>query len=387
MRVLQIISGFAIEGPLGGIERFVVDLVQQLPPTVEPIVCGRWDYHTPADRYWLDFLRAQGITAFCAAPWAETSPYKSLKVAWEGAKRELQGQKIDIIHSHCQFGDPLALMLRRPVGAQALVRTVHNEKEWGRRPFRRWLFSGGVAVAAFQEEIGVSQQVVQTLDTRPVARLLRKKALLCYNALNFNRFANLPDAELLAAYRATLGIPTDARILLSVGRLEPQKGYTYLIEAMAAVVAAHPDTHLVIAGDGGLAAELRQQANASPVAAHIHLVGSQPQIERLYALADRFVSSSLWEGLPTVILESMAAGVAVIATDVSGSRELVKAGESGWLATAGDSAALAAQLVASLRSPDLAGQYAARAKQILTRFDIRTAAQIHADLYQQLTLS
>jgi glycosyltransferase involved in cell wall biosynthesis len=384
MRVLQIISGFAVEGPLGGIERFGIELVQQLPPDIEPILCGMWDYHTPSDKHWLVYLQQQGIRAFCAAPWAGESPYRSFRAALEGAKQALQGEKIDVIHSHCQFGDPLAMALRGSVGARHLIRTVHNEKEWPRRPERRWLFSGGIAVKAFRHEIGVSQQVVDTLNRRPLARLLNKRALLCYNAVNVSRFAVSPPPEIVSTYRETLGIPPNATVIGSVGRLEVQKGYEYLISAMPAIVAAFPDTHLLIAGDGNLAPTLHTQAQASPVAKHIHLVGSQPHIERLYGMLDLFVSSSLWEGLPTVLLESIVAGVPVVATDVSGSRELVQNGESGWLAGVGSASALAEQVIHALGNENLRRRYSERAKAILPRFDIREAAHFHAELYRAL---
>jgi len=384
MRVLQIISGFAVEGPLGGIERFGIELVQHLPSDIEPIVCGMWDYHTPSDRQWLDYLQQIGIRAFCAAPWAGSSPYQSFRAALEGAKKVLDGVNVDLIHSHCQFGDPLAMALQRTLGAKHLIRTVHNEKEWSRRPERRWLFSGGVAVSAFRHEIGVSQQVIETLNRRPVARLLNKRALLCYNAVNLSRFATSPSPKVLAAYRSELGLPSHVTIIGSVGRLEPQKGYEVLIAAMPAIVSAHPNAHLVIAGDGSLAAALHIQAEASAVASHIHLVGSQPHIERFYAVLDLFVSSSLWEGLPTVLLESIAAGVPVVATDVSGSRELVQAGETGWLAPAMDGTMLAKQVIQALSDATTRHTYAERAKGILPRFDIREAARFHADLYRSL---
>lgn len=384
LKVIQISSGFAIEGPLGGIERFVTELAQALPPDIEPIVCGMWDYHTPSDRYWLEALRAAGIRAFCAAPWREQSPYASFQAALQGAREVLAGETVDLIHSHCQFGDPLAMALQRRLGAKHLVRTVHNEKEWPRRPERRWLFSGGIAVTAFKRELGVSQGVVDILDRRPVARLLRKRALLCYNSVNVERFARPVPPEIVAAYRTELGVPSDARVIGSVGRLEPQKGYQYLIAAMPAIVAAHPDVHVVLAGTGSLAEELQTQADALPCAAHIHLVGTQTGIERLYGVLSLFVSSSLWEGLPTVLLESMAARVPVIATDVAGSRELVQAGETGVIVPPRNSDVLANGIIEVLHHPDRASDWANNAVNTLTRFSIQTAAAFHATLYHEL---
>lgn len=383
IRVLQIISGFAIEGPLGGIERFVVDLVQALPPEIEPIVCGMWDYGTPADRRWLAHLQKAGITAFVAAPWAGDSPYRSFQAALAGTRHALAGQQVDVIHSHCQFGDPLAIALKSQLGAKQLIRTLHNEKEWARRPFRRWLFSGGIALFAFNHEIGVSQTVVEQLNHRPLARLLRRRALLCYNALNLQRFASRPPANEIQAYRERLNLPVTGSVIGSVGRLEPQKGYHILIDAMPEIVATHPDVQLVLAGDGGQKAALQAQAAASPVASHIHLVGPQSPIEPFFALLDLFVSSSLWEGLPTVLLESIAAGVPIVATDVSGSRELIEAGVNGWISPPNDASALAQQINHALASSQTRQQRAVAAQTTLSRFDMRHAATFHTTLYQK----
>jgi glycosyltransferase involved in cell wall biosynthesis len=384
IRVLQIISGFAIEGPLGGIERFVVDLVRALPDTIEPIVCGMWDYGTPADQRWLAQLQSAGIQAFITAPWAGTSPYRSFQAAWVGAKHALAGQTVDIIHSHCQFGDPLAIALKQQLRAKHLVRTLHNEKEWPRRPIRRWLFSGGVALFAFHTEIGVSQTVVQRLNSRPLAQLLRRNASLCYNSLDLQRFATPTAPNESQSYRKALGLPETGKLIGSVGRLEPQKGYTVLLEAMPAIVATYPDVHLVIAGDGSQRTLLEAQASASPVASHIHLVGAQSPIEPFFGLLDLFVSSSLWEGLPTVLLESMAAGVPVVATNVSGSRELIEEKVSGWLATPNDSHALAQQVNNALAERDTRERCASTAKSLLSRFDIRHAAAFHNNLYTNM---
>ncbi|NLF64179.1 MAG: glycosyltransferase, partial [Chloroflexi bacterium] len=142
VRVLEIISGFAVEGPLGGIERFGIELAQRLDRTqVEPIVYGLWSYEAPYEERWLRQLRESGIEAFMPAVWSEEAPYRAFVRTVREARRHLRGQRVDIIHSHCQFGDVAALLLRRQLGATALVRTVHNEREWGRRPGRRLLLT------------------------------------------------------------------------------------------------------------------------------------------------------------------------------------------------------------------------------------------------------
>lgn len=384
IRVLEIISGFAIEGPLGGIERFAIELTQALPADIEPIVCGMWDYHTPSDQEWLSYLREKKIEAFVAAPWQDIAPYVSFYHCLRGIRKVLVNQHVDVIHSHCQFGDALALLMKKELKAKRVIRTVHNEREWPRRLLRRLLFTHFWALLRFDIELGVSKKVVSNLNKRPVARFLQKEAQLCYNSLNLSRFTTSPNQSILQAYQSKLGLPTDAIVIGSVGRLETQKGYTYLLDAMPMVVAHFPQAHLVIAGDGTLAADLQAQANASPVASHIHLLGSQRHIERFYALLDLFVSSSLWEGLPTVLLESIAANVPIVATAVSGSVELIKDGMTGRLVSANDGEALANGIMTALADYAASVMMAQAARPILQQFDIQQTAKFHNELYHSV---
>lgn len=382
-RVLEIISGFAVEGPLGGIERFGIELTRQLVQRqIHPVLCGMWDYATPFDPLWRDRLVAEGIVAFIAAPWDEGAVYTSFVRAIQGMRRAVS-DPVDIIHSHCQFGDMAALLLARPLGASALVRTVHNEREWPKRPLRRLLFTNGLFPALFQAELGVSRQVVKNLDSRPVARHLRRQGVYLPNALDFDRFTESRVDK--AAKRQELGIPSHGPLVGSIGRLAAQKGYEVLLRAIPEVVHRIPDVHFVIVGSGELAESLRRQAQDMGVADRVTFAGSRSDIEAILGTLDLFVSSSLWEGLPTVILESIAARTPVVATQVSGTTELIRDGESGLLVEPGNPQALAGAVVTILQTPSIAKAYTEHAYiHAIERFSISAVSDAHADLYRRL---
>jgi glycosyltransferase involved in cell wall biosynthesis len=386
IRVLQIISGFAIEGPLGGIERFGVELAQALAAggQVEPLVCGMWAYQTPYEAAWLSRLQAQGIDAFMPAVWDDHSPYRSFWRAWQGTRRHLHGQQVEIIHSHCQFGDGLALLLKRELGAKAVVRTVHNEREWGKRPLRHLLLTNGLYPLRFQQELGVSQQVVDNLNQRPLAKKLGKTAVLAYNALNVSRFANVQVDR--AEKRRELGLPANAPIIGSVGRLTEQKAYDLFLEAAALVKAHLPEAHFLLVGDGPLAADLQTQAEELGLSPHIIFTGARADVEELLQIMDVFVNSSRWEGLPTVMLESMASRIPVVATDVSGNRELVRDGENGRLVPPNDPSALAQAIRETLALPPDQRQTMCQTAFDLVQatFSITQIARQHETLYDLL---
>jgi starch synthase (maltosyl-transferring) len=120
-------------------------------------------------------------------------------------------------------------------------------------------------------------------------------------------------------------------VLLFVGRLDPQKGPLQLLEAAAELFTEHSDLQLVMVGDGPLATELRAWTVVRGLESRIHFVGRQADVAGLMRAADVFVLPSLWEGLPNVILEAMAAGMPVVATDVEGVRDLLIEGDSGTI--------------------------------------------------------
>jgi glycosyltransferase involved in cell wall biosynthesis len=383
LRVLILVSSFAIEGPLGGVARFAVELSRAFDPAqVTPILGALWDYHTEFDQRWLHQLRAEGFEAFIGADWDEAAPYRSCVAALRGLRQQAPAQ-VDIIHSHGEFNDLAAILLQRRVRAQALMRTVHNEIEWAKRPWFGRLFPGLLYPLTFDAELGVAQRVVENLDRRPLARLRGRRGVRVYNALNFERFKGRTLDR--AAKRQSLGIPADALVVGSVGRLVPQKGYSHLIEAAVRVIAQEPRAYFLLIGTGRLADELARQAQAAGLGERFQFTGSRSDVEELYGIMDLFVSSSLWEGLPTVVLESMAAGVPVVATQVAGNMELVEHGKTGWLVPPGQSEPLAAGILQLLQQRAWAQQMAAQARAAAqSRFSITAVATQQTELYRQL---
>ncbi|RMH40628.1 MAG: glycosyltransferase family 1 protein [Gammaproteobacteria bacterium] len=383
--VLQIIAGFAVESPLGGIERFGIELARQLyqRKRFQPVLLGLWDWGTRYDSEWQRRLLDEGMPTLIGAPWRDRSPYLAFVHSLRRLADELDGRRIGIIHSHSQFGDVAALLLRHKVQARALVRTVHNEREWPKRPFRRLFLTNGLFPFVFDAEVGVAQQVTDNLNRRPMARLRKKKAECIYNALDFRRFSRSPGDKTTA--RRRLQTPSDAVVIGTVGRLTAQKGYDVLLQAFSSVQKDYPNAYLVLVGAGELQTSLHIYAQHLGIDRRTVFTGAMSQIEAVYPAFDVFVSSSLWEGLPTVILEAMAAGIPVVATAVSGSSELVQHGVTGYLAQPGDPTSLAHYIVETLRYPEKAAKLASCALAgVRERFSIQNVAQQYEALYARV---
>jgi len=384
--VLMIIMGLAIGEPLGGAERFGVELARTLDrDKFEPIICALWRYGVPSEQYWMDFLTEAGIEVFFATDMGRgLSPSRYLKSIRFIASR-LHNRSIDVIHSHFQLGNIAALFLKRTLKAKALIRTAHAGKEWGDGPLAflcRQIFTKWIFPFTFDAEIGVYQALVSSLDRRPGARIAGKKALLFYNGISLDRFtgrARCPNKRLEMEL-----LPNDL-VVGSVGRLRKEKGYSILLDSAAIVRAQLPNAKFVIIGDGELREPLHRKVEQLGLSETVIFAGPRQDVESLYEIMDLFVLPSLWEGLPTVILESMASGVPVVATDIPGTRELVQAGRTGWLAQPQDPASLATCILEALNNPAKRAAFAQAALQdVVPRFSMAHIVKQYEQVYRQL---
>lgn len=169
-----------------------------------------------------------------------------------------------------------------------------------------------------------------------------------------------PDPARRRLWRERLGIPLEAPLLLSVGRMATKKGFHVLMEALPDLLASNPQAHVVLAGGGDLLPAFQAEAERYP--GRVHLPGPvlRDVLPDLYRMADVFVlpavhdSKGNVDGLPNVILEAMASGLPVVASGISGIPLAVEDGMTGLLVPERDAAALADALRGLLANRDRA---------------------------------
>jgi glycosyltransferase involved in cell wall biosynthesis len=154
--------------------------------------------------------------------------------------------------------------------------------------------------------------------TRARLRLPEECVVVIPNGIDVERFASARPADL-----TSLGVPAGRRAVTSIGRLERQKGVVELIEHSRSWMKRFPSHDLLVVGTGPLEAPLRALAEQSEIASRIHFAGWHADVPEILKASDLLVLPSRWEGMPNVILEAMAAGRAVVSTDVEGVRELL----------------------------------------------------------------
>jgi glycosyltransferase involved in cell wall biosynthesis len=197
---------------------------------------------------------------------------------------------------------------------------------------------------------------VYLVNAAAVARELERHGLpatkmrVVRNGVDLGRFPRFSVERDQA--RAALGFPPGRRLLAQVGRLAPQKDYPTYLRAAAVLAAHHSDVDFLVVGAGPEREALERLANELGIGHRVRWLGLRHDVPAILAAVDVLVLASRFEGLPNVVIEAMAAGAAVVATDVGGCRELVESGAEGTLVGPGRPDAIATAVSALLGDED-----------------------------------
>lgn len=377
--VLQLIKGLDIGGVNGGAERFSIDLSENLKKLgYKIIICAFFKMDTDLEKIWLKKISEMGITVFHATKWKGNNNFKTYIDGIKSLSEYLKKQPVHIIHSHFQLGTIAAIFVKYTLNIPLILRTAHNIYEWEKNFYgwiRKLLFSNWIYPLFLDAEVGVSKDIVEKLSHHPGAQINSGKTKLIYNGINLKKITDKRKADTGEKNNFIVG---------SVGRLAEQKGYINLIRAIPLIIKENPSVQFVIIGGGELKDFLNEEARKLNVSDNLHLLGQQENIYDFLIQFDIFVSTSLWEGLPTTILEAAAAGIPIIATSISGNKEFIQDKVNGWLVPPADSNSLAEIIVLSMKSPELRKKFSIAAAEKLNQFSMKEVAEQYDRLYEEL---
>jgi glycosyltransferase involved in cell wall biosynthesis len=208
------------------------------------------------------------------------------------------------------------------------------------------------------------------------------KVKTIYNGVDIARWPVSPTER--ARKRLELGLGESDILIGSVGRLDAQKGHSFLIDAVAKIKTRVP-VRCAIIGDGPKRTSLEAQIRRLRLEKHVWLLGERQDVTAWLSSFDIFVLPSLWEGLPNALLEAMALGLPVIASAVDGVFDIVRASEDGLLVAPKDALSLAKKIVELASSAPLRSRLGAAAKQtIASRFTLLEMLASYEKTYQDL---
>lgn len=361
MRILSIITSFTS----GGAETLVANLSRGFARVGHvPVVAALCDAHTLGNSAAFEQVLRSKITdgggeAHSLGLSARRDPLSGTLAL----RRLIRAVKPDIIHAHTARALPM-LWLARP--AAPVVLTHHNTRFSFPLPLFH-LFDRVVG-----EYVAISEECARLVRPHTCRRITAIR-----NAVGEEFFTSAPRS-----------LPHDPVQIVSVGALSAQKDYPTLIRAAKPLRARLAErgqrARLRIIGGGAMLHDLQKLVESEGVSDMVELLGTRSDIVDLLTQADLFVNSSLYEGLPVAILEAMATGLPVVATQVAGNVDIIDDRVNGLLAQGGSPQALADAIDRSISHPPLYAELSRGAIATAREHSIEAYAGSHLRVYERL---
>jgi glycosyltransferase involved in cell wall biosynthesis len=286
----------------------------------------------------------------------------------------------DIIQTHAVKSHFLARCASLPSKAPWVA--FHHGYTWPTVRARIYNELDRWSLRAARKVLTVSLPFRQELIARGVKP---ERIEVIHNAIppDWGRRFREPDPS--GALRAKLGIGADRNVILIVGRLSREKDHLTLLEAVAGLPPGL-SPHLIVVGEGPERPRIEERIRSLGLTSSVTLTGQQESAEPYYGIAQIAVLSSRSEGSPNALLEAMAAGVPVVATQVGGIPEIVTDGESALLIEPGDITAMKGSLAALLEDPGMARSLVEHAHQRILKHHSPAARTAHlVEIYTRLS--
>ena len=277
----------------------------------------------------------------------------------------------------------VALTAARYAGIAGVISAQNQHSfrgSWAVRRLKRWVYTR--AVRRWADLVICPAPAVRTEMIRdfgvPAAR-----TMMLPNGIDVAAFPDFPTSEKLRV-RAEMGVSSDELMLVSIGRIDTQKGYDVLLDAVRQMLGSAPSFKLVIAGgvsNGPTKAqmerhfsELRSYAVKHALGQHVKFAGWRNDCPLLLRAADLYVHSARWEGWPLAVVEAMSAELPTVTTDCSGRPAGFEDGRHGYVVATADSSALSAAMLTVMRAePEARSSMGCAARELAQEhYDIRT---------------
>jgi len=315
-------------------------------------------------------LAAQGVPVY-----HDLLPSRFAVARLPSLVRLMRRHKVLVVHTTTQ---PLntfwAVLAGRLAFVPVQVTTIHNT--WGLGHSRRMSLVDRVVLPRIDTVVALAESHRQYLNERGVDP---RKVEVISNGIDLSHFKRTTSLK-----RADLGLPDNVPVVGVVARLRPEKSHETFLRAAVITRAEVPATHFVLVGDGSERARLEKLTHTLGLEDQVHFLGQRDDVADVLPLLDVSVLPSRTEALPLAILESMAAGVPIVATNVGSVHELVSTGYNGVVVPRNDVGALATAMVGVLRDPDDARRMAENGRKRVEQYDVQRMVQQMEDLFERL---
>ena len=319
----------------GGLERVIANIAEGLDR--EKFEASVWCISRGGEI--AEELKEKGINVNILGILTYHNPLSIIKLA-----RLLRKEKPNIVHTHGYFASVIGRIAAKLAGISIVINHVHSTY-WEYK--KRHIFMEKILSALTHKIICCSKAVQDFVSDNE--KINPSKTVIIYNGVDEEKFFVQKNT---AAIKAQLGINPQDPVVGTVSSLTKNKGHVHLFQAASLISNFCPSARFLIVGDGILREELEEQIKDLNLGSHLILTGKRKNIPDLLSVMDIFVLPSCSrEGLSISIIESMAAGKPVVATDVGGIPEAVEDGETGLLVPPRNPGALANAIIELLQNP------------------------------------
>lgn len=302
--------------------------------------------------------------------------------AYRKLKKVIKYGDYSFIHCHTPVGGVLARIASKKLRKQGklkVVYTAHGFHFFKGAPLKNWILFYPI-----EKWLSRYTDVLITINKEDYQRAKKKFHMKCIEyvpgvGINIQKF-KLKDFD-REAYRKTLGLSNEDRMLLSVGELNENKNHQIVIKALGE--SKRNDIHYFIAGEGNQKDILMELAKQNNVEHNVHLLGHRKDIGELLHCADVFIHPSIREGLPVALMEAMACGVSCIVSNIRGNTDLIEDGKGGLLFEAHDSKKLAQCISSLLNDTNKITSFSAYNKNKITAFSEDHVNKIMNKIYEK----
>jgi glycosyltransferase involved in cell wall biosynthesis len=365
INVIRIISDL----PVGGVEQRLLELLPLLRPEYNVRVCCIRE----KDELAPEFERV-GIPVDLCYFRGRLHPFSLYQMA-----SYLKRVNAHIVHTHMYRPNISGVLAAKLAGVPVVISHIHNVDHWDNA---RQMRQDGRFVRFRDKIIAVSEAVREDYIRKTHAD--PDKCVVIYNGINLDKFSpREKDPELMSEF----GLE-GKKVVGIIARLVPQKDHETFLQSAVKIKERLSDTRFLIVGEeegkSGLRQKLQERTVELGLAEEVIFTGMRRDIVPIISLFDVAVQSSLREGFSNVIVETMAMGIPMVATNAGGNAEAIEDGKNGFIVPCQQPDLLAERVVKILRDKELALKMQAHARSQANLFSLETMAQKTKDLYHLL---
>jgi glycosyltransferase involved in cell wall biosynthesis len=289
-----------------------------------------------------------------------------------------------IVHTHSSKAGLMGRLAAKLAGAPIIVHTPHGHVFFGYfGPFKTKLFIIFEKLAS-----RITDKIVALTNREKKDHILFKiaeedKFSVIYSGIELNILKESSSEE-KQNLKKELGIPENSLIVGTAGRLVPVKGPEFLVKASKYIISKYPDTYFMFTGDGPLEQDLKRKALEMGISDNIIFLGWRDDLVKIISIYDIFVLPSLNEGMGRVLVEAMALGKSIVASNVGGIPDLVIHGKNGFLVPPKNPKQLAKYIQVLLEDKDKREKMGLAGKEMAYNFTSERMVEKIANLYKKL---